>query len=251
MNFNKKFRGNGQGHQGQQTGQEVEDTKVSVNGEEVLFQVLKARKEMPVYSMHYISCGDIVQGVSRILREDNSDKISGYLGCSINYNAETKLPEIYTLWDINKCSLINNIDRGRSYKGMAPAAAALLQQTGGNKVSFDAYPLLNAMNGLFFNYEEGNHGSIRYMYDGKTGIVGYKIDIESTIMAIHKIDPTGASGSRCAKVIEYHRKDKQLDSYYEFCISDLENMEELSQRYLGGNANNNNGGYKPKFKIVG
>lgn len=229
---------------------------VDTTAEEFLFEVKKARKAMPVYTVHYISCAEIIQGITRILTEDNGfGKDKGYSGCHLQYNPETKSPEIYVLWNTKTCPLIESTNSGRSFKNMAPAAAALLQSSGaGNQVSFDAYALLTAMNGLFVNYEDGEHKSVRYIYDPKSGIVGYKIDIKATLMAIHRIDPTGTpaeDGSiKYLDITEFHRKDKAIDSYFEYYTTDLALAEHIQLKYNAQFNNNNKNGNKPKFNAA-
>lgn len=249
MGFNDN-RGKGGNNNGGNNGAKNEQ-------QTVLFKVDKRRVSDLIYSVYYISVGEVIGAIKKIMAVDNQfGEQQGFLGISPNYSkANNKdnplgLPTMYMIFKMDKCPLISYSRTNCNTKGLNPVACQLLQQSGklNGTTELNAFRLFDAINGLFVNFEEYNQ--VNYEVDYKAGILAIEIDIRATLMAIHKIDPTGASGSEFIDILKYTRMPKMVDSYIEFYMADLDKLNAAKEKYSGYVNKNPNKNHPPKFNIM-
>lgn len=167
-----------------------------------------------------INVRDIIKGINGLMMQHN--KIRGYVGCSVKWNAQEKRPEIFMGFDINACPLVNRLG-GNNNTGLAPLIA---RSMGSANKGVDYSELFEKINGVFVGLPSIKH--LQTAVDNNRLFV--KINLKISLMSIMGIDIEDADvkvNKFDYKVVSKDTNDTQII----FNIISGEAIDEISARY--------------------
>lgn len=168
-----------------------------------------------------INVRDIIKGINGLMIQVN--KVKGYVGCSVKWNAQEKRPEIFMGFDINQCPSIQRVGGNGGGNGFAPLIS---RNMGSSDKGVEYSELFEKINGVFVGVPHIKN--LQTAIDNNRLFV--KINTKIALMSIMGIDIEEAD----VKVDKFEYKvvsKEPNDIQIIFSIISGEAIDEISAKY--------------------